>query len=323
MIFGNTRRKILNRMLDKIVNILERLDFPVNFKGPNYAATSALFRDGDNPMAVLCYEDGPFDQIQGVKYTWPKFVSQALSVSLKDAELWLQGCEMAGGEREEKEEKIKIQKTLVEADYEGGVKSYKFFLDRGVSKETLDYFGCNLCQGGPMNGRLIFKIRDERGKLVGVAGRDALNRSATNPNIPRWKLKGSKAEWVYPIFERNLEAIKRTGQIIVVESIGDALSLVNEGCFQVLCNFGLHSSPARISYILKMNPKQIFLSLNSDEDKKENWGQKGADRIEKKLSTFFAADKIIKAPPIYGRGDFGEMNKDQILNWADSFGVKY
>jgi DNA primase len=309
-------------MLYKIRNILERLDYPINYVGQNYISTTALFRSGDNQLALVCYEGNVWDQVEGTAYKWPKFVAMVKGISLTDAELWLGGIEIEdGNEREEKVEKIKVEKVLVESDYEGGVKSYKFFLDRGISKETLDEVGAQLCQGGGFNGRIIFKIRNEKGKLVGVAGRDALNRSASNPNIPRWKLRGSKSDWIYPMFEKNLEAIRRTRQIIIVESVGDCLSLMDVGIYNVLCNFGLSLSAARLSFLLKINPTSIFVALNDDADSLENRGQIAAAKIKLKLSTFFSSDKIINAPP--SKGDFGEMNKEEISNWVNKFGVKY
>jgi hypothetical protein len=307
-------------MLDKIKNILERLDYPINYVGQNHVSTTALFRSGDNPLALVAYKDNVWDQIEGQSYTWPRFVAMVKSISLKDAELWLTGIEVEDGdEQEEKAEKIKIQKILVESDYADLVKSYDFFLRRGISKETLDYVGAGLAQNGPLYGRIVFKIRDDKGKLIGAAGRDALNRGERG--VVKWKLKGSKSDWIYPAFEKNLDAIQRTKQIIIVESVGDVLQLCESGIYNVLCNFGLSFSSSRLSFLLKINPTSIFLGLNDDAESLENRGQIAAAKIKVKLSTFFAEDKIINAPP--SKGDFGEMNKDQILNWADSFGVKY
>ena len=310
-------------MLDKIINILERLDYPVNFQGPSYVATTALFRDGNNQMALLCYEDGPYDQVEQRKYQWDQWIAKVKGIKIEAAREWLAGAEIEDGEdgeereeREEMAEKIKVQKVLVEADYADLVKSYDFFLRRGISKETLDSVGASLAQSGPLYGRVVFKIRNDKGKLVGVAGRDVLNRDSA----PKWKLKGTKSDWIYPAFERNLEAIRRTGQIVIVESIGDVLALLDQNVNQVLCNFGL-SIGNRLGHILKMNPQQIFLGLNNDEDKEENRGQIAAAKLELKLKTFFSGDKIINAPP--SRGDFGEMSGEEVRNWAAKYNIKF
>jgi hypothetical protein len=309
-------------MLDKIRNRLDRLGIAVNYIGGNYCAISTEYRGGNNPNGAWCYENNIWDAIESRFLTWEKFVSICKKISEVDAKKWLAGADIDDGEQEQEEEvkeKIKVQKVLVESDYADLVKSYDFFLRRGISKETLDYVGAGLAQNGPLYGRIVFKIRDDKGKLIGAAGRDALNRGERG--VVKWKLKGSKSDWIYPAFEKNLDAIQRTKQIIIVESIGDVLQLCESGIYNVLCNFGLSFSSSRLSFLLKINPTSIFLGLNDDAESLENRGQIAAAKIKVKLSTFFAEDKIINSPP--SKGDFGEMNKDQILNWADSFGVKY
>ncbi len=303
-------------MLEKIHTILDRLEYPIGYNGPNYVSTTALFRGGDNPNAVLCYDDGPYDQIEGKKYQWPEFVAKVKKITIKEAEEWLKGAEVEDGEEREEAHLIKLPKTLVESDYADLVKSYKFFLDRGISEEVLDYYQAGLAQGGPMYGRVTFKIRDDKGKLIGVAGRDALKRDLA----VKWKNKGQKSEWVYPTFDKNTAAIKETRQIVLVESIGDMLALSNAGIWQVLVNFGLYISPARLAYFLKMNPAQIFIGLNDDDDKKENWGQVAGGKLIKKLESFFFRDKIINAPPF--SGDFGAMKPEEILQWVCKYKVQ-
>ena len=307
-------------MLDKIRNRLDRLGITVNYVGGNYCAISTEYRGGNNPNGAWCYESNVWDAIESRFLTWEKFVSICKKISEADAKKWLTGTDVDDGEYEEQDkEKIKVQKFLVESDYADLVKSYDFFLRRGISKETLDYMGGGLAQNGPLYGRIVFKIRNEKGKLIGAAGRDALNRGERG--VVKWKLKGSKSDWIYPAFERNIEAIRQTGQIIIVESIGDVLQLCDSGYWNVLCNFGLSLSAARLSFLLKINPTSIFIALNDDADSLENRGQIAAAKIKLKLSTFFSSGKIINAPP--SKGDFGEMNKEEISNWVNKFGVKY
>jgi hypothetical protein len=63
------------------------------------------------------------------------------------------------------------------------------------------------------------------------------------------------------------------------------------------------------------------LGLNDDAESLENRGQIAAAKIKVKLSTFFAEDKIINAPP--SKGDFGEMNKEEVRNWASQYNIKF
>lgn len=310
--------------MEKAKAILERLGIKVNYQGQDYVAVSTEFRGGDNAMGLLCYDGNLWDQIESKRYSWPEFVAVYRRTSLKDAEKWLAGMEVESGtQEEEKEDRIEQPKYLNEEDYSNTVKSYKFFLDRGISDETLTYYGAALSNGGALYGRILFKIRDEKGKLIGVAGRDALNRTQKFENFPKWLNKGQKSKWVYPTFQKNIEAIKKTGQIVIVESIGDMLGLADFGIHQILCNFGLSLSPSRLTHCIRFNPNKLFVSLNEDAgpEKKQNWGQKAADKVSKKLSGFFSSEKIVNAPPIDGRGDFGEMSKDEIGLWAEKYNV--
>ncbi len=310
-------------MLEKTKRILERLEIPVTYQGQDYVACSTEYRQGNTSTGLLCRDTHVFDVVSQQRMDWVQLVSKVKRISESDAKKWLAGAEIQSGEEEfeEKVDKIEMEKTLNEADYQT-VKSYDFFLKRGLSKETLDFFGVGLAMGGGMYGRVIAKIRDERGKLIGVTGRDVLGRHEKGL-AEKWKHKGKKSKWIYPCFEKNLEAIQRTGQIILVESLGDAYALCEAGYWNVLCLFGLSISSEKISHILKMNPKMIFLALNNDNDKEENRGQIGAEKVAKKLQAFFEQKKIVNAPPT--RGDFGDMlkegGKEEIWEWAEQYGV--
>ncbi len=309
-------------MLEKVRKILDRLELTVTYEAPKYLAVSTGYRGGDTPTGVQCYELNVYDCVLGRAYTWIQFVSEVKKISAKDAEAWLSGVEIENGEDEdERIDKIQMGRTLAEEDYNDLVKSYQFFLNRGIDASVLEYFDAGLAQSGPMYGRVVFKIRNDKGKLIGVVGRDALNRTAKNPNLAKWKNKGPKAEWVYPRLERTGEAIAATGQIIVVESLGDTLALCDAGIWQVVCNFGLYISPARTAYILKKNPKEIFIALNNDLDKKTDWGQQASEKMKNKLNAFFSEDKLIISPP--DKGDFGEMSRKEIQDWAERMGVKH
>ncbi len=312
-------------MLEKTKRILECLEIKVNYIGSDYVAASTEYRQGNTSTGLLCRDSHVFDVVTQARMEWPEFISRVKRIKLEDAKKWLAGAEIQSGEEEfeEKVDKIEQPKYLNEEDYSNTVKSYKFFLDRGISEETLTYYGAALSQGGALYGRILFKIRDEKGKLVGVAGRDALNRIEKYADFPKWLNKGMKSKWVYPAFPKNIEAIKKTGQIVIVESVGDMLKLSDCGIHQLLCNFGLSLSPSRLSHCIRFNPSKLFVSLNEDSgpEKKENWGQKAAGKVSKKLSGFFSSEKIVNAPPIDSRGDFGEMSNEEVGIWAEKYGV--
>jgi hypothetical protein len=63
---------------------------------------------------------------------------------------------------------------------------------------------------------------------------------------------------------------------------------------------------------LKIDPKKIYISLNNDSDK-NNAGNIGAEKIQARLKRYFDEKQIKISLP--NKKDFGEMNKEEILQW--------
>jgi len=304
--------------LDQIEEILGRLGLPISYRGQDYIATSSEWRGGDNMLGVRCYSENIWDSVALKSYKWVNFIQECKKVSKSDAEKFLSGFQIDDGNEGGREERIKIQETLREEDAAGWIKSYDFFLrePRKISKEVLDIYQAGLCQSGRFYGRVSFPIRSNgaTGKLIGITGRDVLKRDTA----AKWKIVGKKSEFIYPLFYPNI--FRETKQIVLIESVGDSLSLSNAGILQNLVTFGLHISPKIISFILQQNPDQIFIALNNDVKSEMNRGQIAAEKMLAKLKPFFDIRKIIIAPPI--RGDFGEMNKEENLDWAKKYEIK-
>lgn len=298
-------------MLDKIRNRLERLGLPITYQANTFLATSTEFRGGDTLTGLWAYEGNCWDEIEKRSYSWPQFVATVKGISIADANKWLEGDEIEDGDVEEREEKIKMPEKLKESDYKNLTKSYNFFLKRGISVETLDTFGAGLAESGPMYGRVCFPIRCN-GVLKGITGRDVLNRDGI-----KWKIKGRKGEFIFPLFEP--EVFQKTKQICLIESVGDSLSLWNSGIKQNLVQFGLSLSSKQLSFIISQNPEKVFICLNNDKDSLENRGQDAALKIKKKLEMFFSSNKIIIAPPLLN--DFGEQTKEENLKWAKKYDI--
>jgi len=90
------------------------------------------------------------------------------------------------------------------------------------------------------------------------------------------------------------------GTIILVESIGDMLSLMECGIYNCVPCFSLDMSSMVFYNLIRLNPKQIIVSLNNDEN---NRGQDGMVKIKKRLDNFFS-NVIIKCPE---KNDYNEM----------------
>ena len=126
---------------------------------------------------------------------------------------------------------------------------------------------------------------------------------------------GKKTKWVYPLHNLSLEEEKgwNNEEIILVESIGDFLSVYENTSFKCLVTFGLDVSPALVNALVALSPKLIIISTNNDQESKENRGLNAAIKNYLKLLEFFDPDKIRICLPT--ENDFGDMAKKDYNTW--------
>lgn len=191
--------------------------------------------------------------------------------------------------------------------------SYSFYNKKGISNETLKLFQGGFCQGGKMYNRFVFPIYNRSGmELVGLAGRAILE------NPVKWKLMGKKTKWSYPLFVSESQIIQKKS-VILVESIGDLLSLYESGIKNVLVLFGTAISNHMISEIITLCVSRIIIATNNDSQKNINAGQIAAQKIKEKLSCWFSTSSVDICLP--EQNDFGDMSKEEILKWKIKYNV--
>ena len=159
-----------------------------------------------------------------------------------------------------------------------------------------------------MKDRYIFPIFNCKNDLVGVSGRDVSD--SPSPKRPKWKHIGDKGQWRYPM-QLNNKLLRSSREVIVVESIGDMLSLWEAGVRNVAVSFGLQISVALINYFLRIDARKIYLGFNNDDDK-NSAGNKAAEKNRGRLLRYFDPEQIIISLPT--KGDFGEMTREEIYN---------
>lgn len=194
--------------------------------------------------------------------------------------------------------------------------SYYFYNKRGISTTTLETLQAGLATYGKMSDRFTFPIYNKKGVLVGLAGRDV-----TGKKEAKWKILGAKKNFDYPYyFNRN--EIRATGEIILVESIGDMLKLWEAGVKNVLVLFGLALGKELMNTILMSCPKRVIVATNNDvaDEDGRSRGREAAEKIRKYLLTWFSPESIIIKFPY--ENDFGDMTTDQILDWKKEIELK-
>jgi hypothetical protein len=293
----------------EIKDILLELGYQPRDEG-NYYRMSAIYRGGSNKTSLVVYKkDGGFsDYVTGETGTLEQLISKTRICSIDEA---IKFCNQGSKVIKEGRKIAEIEPEIVFGKNEMKIllPIWDFYLKRGISVETLKFFRSGYCPSGNMSDRFVFPVLDENGRIVGVNGRDILGYRDN-----KWKKLGKSNTWDYPYYFVK-EYLKDYNYIILVESIGDMLSLFEAGLKNVFVLFGKSLSKALLKRIVGINPKKIIVALNNDSDREDglNPGLDGANKVKLSLSQFFdVKDIVIKMPQ---KKDFGEMTVEEIKIW--------
>jgi len=179
-----------------------------------------------------------------------------------------------------------------------------YWESRNISKETLSHFSGGVCKTGKMANRYVFPIFNSRKKIEGFSGRDVSGKSKI-----KWKHIGRKNDWAYPLIFSH-KFVTDNKEIILVESIGDMLSLWESGIKNTAITFGTDLGAGLLKAILRLDPKKIIIATNNDTNQA---GQKAAEKINKKLIEFFDGNQILTRHPF--KNDFGEQSVIENIAW--------
>ena len=302
----------------KIKSILEELGYQLSDKG-SYWQSSALYRNGDNKTALQIYKDTgawkdyvantpfmPFKQLLVLTLNTndPKDLEKYLS---KDETFFLTENARA------KNDKLYMEEIYPEDSLKKLLPHYIFYNKRGISDETLKALRGGYATKNQMYQRFVFPIYNEYGQIHGFSGRDMSGKEGR----PKWKHIGKKNNWVYPAYVKQdkgifLDQIEQD-YIIIVESIGDCLNLIENGYKNVLVSFGLDISSKLLCAIVRFSFKKIILSFNNDSSSEENRGMNAAIKNYLKLLNYFDPQDIKICLPT--KNDFGEMETKDFNKW--------
>ncbi len=295
--------------MNDIRDILDDLGYVVHDNGREFRM-NPLYRDSSSSSVLRVYKDtgwftdfkackaGPFEEL--VRLTLGvQTLDQAKSYIYKNYDFV---------KPKKKQTKLECDKFLPKELLLNLVQDYSYWNKRGISRETLELFQGGVATRGKFYQRYIFPIFNSRDKLVGVTGRDV---SGKNPI--KWLHQGSTSKWAYPL-QINYKIINKVKEIIIIESIGDMLSLWEAGIKNCVVTHGVKLSPRLLSIILRLNPKRITIALNNDGGK-EGAGNQASEAMYKILTKHFDEETVQTKLPV--KNDFGCMNKKEILEWQN------
>jgi hypothetical protein len=296
-----------------IYQILTDLGYQLKDCGKEFRA-KPLYRESDNDTVLRIYKDSGkwCDFKQNISGDINSLVK--LTLNLKDSDQaneWLKNknFNFTVFDNEKNKPLLKSSKKFDAEILSRLEDNQDYWLKRSVDLETLKVFKGGVAKVGKMKNRYVFPIFDNKNNIIGFSGRDITNLSKI-----KWKHLGEKTEFVYPLFI-NSQIIEEQKEIILVESIGDMLSLWQAGVRNTLVIFGTSVSLPILNYCLKIDPKKIHISLNNDSNK-NNAGNIGAEKTQSRLSRYFDKSQLkISLPP---KKDFGEMTTQEISQWKNN-----
>jgi hypothetical protein len=298
--------------MENIKEILSNLGYNLKEYSKEYR-TRPLYRDSDNENVLVIYKDSGrwVDFKENLTGNLQDLVRITLNLSNNvEAKEWIsQKAPNTNTYTVYKKPEIKQVKCYSPEVLLKLVKDHGFWNKRSISNETMEAFEGGILQEGRMKGRYVFPIFDKERQLIGVAGRDILNRS--EKICPKWKLVGDKINWKYPL-QVNLKILSESKSVILIESIGDMLALWEAGIKNTIVTFGLNLNTGILNTLLILNPSKIYISFNNDSTK-NNAGNLAAEKAKEKLLKHFDKHQISIILPT--QKDFGEMTRQEIIQW--------
>jgi len=271
-----------------------------------------IYRDSSSNTVLSVRKDtGHFiDFSKQISGSFADLVKISLNLKSQDeAVKWIQGNGGDFSKATRSKPEIKGPRILPQEFLNKILPEHDYWITRGVTKLTLEQLGGGIVKVGKMSDRYVFPIFNYKKELVGISGRDILNEEGSSR--PKWKHIGTKSEWKYPL-QINNRLIQDKKKVILVESIGDMLSLWESDIKYVMVTFGLDVSVSIINYLLRVDVDKIYVSFNNDEDN-NSAGNVAAEKAKKKLLKYFDPPQVEIALP--SKKDFGEMSPEEIHEW--------
>jgi len=296
-----------------VFQVLTDLGYKLKDHGKEYRARP-LYRDSDNDtvLKIEKISGNWFDFKQNISGDLNSLVKLTLKLDgVDEAKQWLKNKNFIS------QVIANVEKPLLKSTKTFDIEllsklenNHDYWIKRDVQKEIIAEFKGGIAKMGKMKNRYVFPIFNLNNNIIGFSGRDISNLSKI-----KWKHLGEKTEFIYPLF-LNSKIIENQKEVILVESIGDLLSLWQAGIKNVIVTFGVSLSLPILNYLLKIDVKKIYISLNNDSNK-NNAGNIASEKIYSKLRRYFDERQLkISLPP---KKDFGEMTTQEILDWSNKW----
>ncbi len=302
-------------MRTKIESSLIELGYQLKDFGNHWRA-NAVYRNGNNPSALMIYKDtGVWRDFVENKTPMPFRKLVELTLNTKDINVISKYIDLQNSSEFEdknyKKEILEMERIYPNECLKKLFPNFSFYEKRGIDESVQKMYKCGLASAGKMYRRIVFPIYNDNSQIFGFSGR----KVDDNTDTPKWKHIGLKSNWIYPAMIPDFPEI--LDEVILVESIGDSMALTQNEITNNLVMFGLDCSPKLLNFLVSRNLKQITISTNNDAESSINRGLIAAIKVLIKLSSFFDLDIIKIKPPLMN--DFGDMQNLKDPNIFDQW----
>ena len=302
-------------MIENVKDALIELGYSNMSEDSRNFRMKPIYRDSSSNTVLSVRKDTGYfiDFSKNLSGPFEELVKLSLGLkSAEEARAWTETNVNRSSDADESKPrpKVKSPRTLNKESLLKIKHEHDYWTERGVSEEVVKIFEGGVMEEGKMKNRYVFPIFNYKKELIGVSGR-YLEEIAEGSPVPKWKHIGDKSQWKYPLYY-NYDIIRSSGEVIVVESIGDMLALWDAGIKNAIVTFGIEVNLTLVNLFLKFDVSKITISFNNDSDNNRA-GNEASKKAEKKLLKYFDKDQIrVKLPP---KNDFGEMDKEEIHEW--------
>jgi DNA primase len=157
-----------------------------------------------------------------------------------------------------KSELPRIVNAPLDFDLKGLDATHPYLLGRGFTQETIDRFGAGFCSRGYLKDRAAIPLNDDKGRLVGYAGR-VVDDSAIREDNPRYKFPGERErdgeifEFRKTLFLYNGFRIQKPADdLIVVEGFTGVWWLVQNELSNAVATMGADCSERQAELIVSL-----------------------------------------------------------------------
>jgi len=161
-----------------ILESLKEMGYRISHTANGWARTRPLYRDSDNDTALsVNLSSGRCrDFVLARSFDFKTLVKMTKGIDSKNAESWIKQLNVEFREGNSKREIRHKENPLPKSMIYDLEEDHSYWNKRGVSTNVLNNLDSGVCKYGEMKSRYVFRIYSSRNRVIGLDGRDLINK---------------------------------------------------------------------------------------------------------------------------------------------------